>query len=81
VILLIQVRFVETFEAWLRRMTGNMIIEFSTYGGSEAFMQAAINNEIPFLRGAHVQHIGIVRVQWFGQNLFKIVAGWQRPFL
>jgi hypothetical protein len=69
------VRFLETFEAWEHRLTGNLVIEFANYRGSEEFMTAVLNQRVKiflktsqeiqkiqtrFMDAAGVQHIGIV---------------------
>lgn len=54
------VRFLETFEAWEHRLTGNLVIEFANYRGSEEFMTAVLNQRTRFMDAAGVQHIGIV---------------------
>ena len=58
--LIYQVKFIETFEAWARRRIGCIVIEFTTFDGSDAFMRAAIERRIPYLGDVGVQHVGIV---------------------
>lgn len=65
------VKFIETFEAWARRRIGCVVIEFSTFDGSDAFMRAAIERRIPYLGDVGVQHVGIVGRRHFFELIHR----------
>uniref|UniRef100_A0A914MIC1 RRM domain-containing protein n=1 Tax=Meloidogyne incognita TaxID=6306 RepID=A0A914MIC1_MELIC len=65
------VKFIETFEAWARRRIGCIVIEFTTFDGSDAFMRAAIERRIPYLGDVGVQHVGIVGRRHFFELIHR----------